>query len=287
MPATRVVSILTNGVRLDVTQAGPDDGPLAILLHGFPEGAYGMRRQRDALAAAGWRVWTPDQRGYGASAKPHAVAAYQLDQLASDVVGLMSAAGVTRACVAGHDWGALVAWWLAITRPECVARLAILNVPHPTAARWAMLRHPAQLWRSGYIAFFQIPWLPEALLRRDHWAPALHSLRASARPGTFSAADDAAYRAAWDQPGAMTAMLNWYRALLRFPPREPAQPRVRVPTLILWGQRDRFLLPALAAASAALCDDAQLVTFPTISHWVQHEAAAAVNGHLIRFFGDA
>lgn len=272
-----------NGVRLHAVVAGPTDGPLVVLLHGFPEFWYGWRGQIGALAAAGFRVIVPDGRGYNLSGKPRGVRAYALDRLAADVVALIAAQGRDRAIVVGHDWGAVVAWWVAIRHPSWVVRLAILNVPHPATIRPYMRRHPRQVLRSWYILFFQMPWLPEALTRLGGWRAAIRALRGSSRPGTFSDADFDRYREAWSRPGAFTAMVNWYRALVRHPPTWRGSTRVTVPTLILWGRHDAFLEVGLAGESLRRCDDGRLVILDT-THWVQHEAVGRVNGELIGFF---
>ena len=268
------------GVRLHVVEAGPEDGPLVVLLHGFPEFWYGWRRQVGPLARAGWRVWAPDQRGYNLSAAPPDAAAYDLDRLADDVLALLDAAGAERAPIVGHDWGAVVGWWLALRAPGRVERLAVLNVPHPTAFREFLLRTPSQLLRSWYIGFFQLPDLPERALRRF----GTRALVASSAPGTFSDADLARYRAAWARPGATRGMVSWYRAAVRRAGRlSPEDPTVRVPTLIVWGEDDVALDARLAERSLALCAEGRLVTLPGVSHWVQHEAAEAVNAELLAF----
>ena len=276
--------IPTNGITLHTVAAGPEDGPLVLLLHGFPEFWYGWRRQIPALAAAGFRVLAPDQRGYNLSDKPRDLAAYRLDEMAADALGLVDAAGRERAFVVGHDWGAMVAWWLALVAPERVARLAILNVPHPAVFRRRLLSDPEQQKRSLYAAFFQLPWLPEALLSAADWRATERALRNSSLPDTFSDADMAEYRRAWARPGAMTTMLNWYRALAQRPIDDPPSPRVVAPTTIIWGMKDFALRGEMAAESAAECDDAELIELPDNTHWVQHEAPELVNDTLITRF---
>lgn len=283
--------IKTNGVNLHVVEAGPAQGPLVILLHGFPEFWYGWRYQIDALAAAGYRVWAPDGRGYNLSEKPDGVAAYALEQLVADVLGLIEAAGVAKAHIVGHDWGAIVAWWLAMTHPERVNRLVILNVPHPAVMARYVARLPRQLLKSWYVFFFQLPFLPEWLARRRNWRLMSGVMTRTSRPGTFSADALRLYRQAWSQPGrgrtgAFRAMVNWYRAALRQRPAFPADTRVTVPTLLLWGVQDAFLVPEMAPASLALCDGGTLIWFDTATHWLQHEEASAVNAHLCRFLAD-
>ncbi|HEY8601052.1 MAG TPA: alpha/beta fold hydrolase [Thermomicrobiales bacterium] len=277
------VFIETNRIMLHAVVAGLHDGPLVVLLHGFPEFWYGWRKQIGALAAAGFRVVAPDGRGYNLSEKPSGVRPYALDRLGADVVGLIAAQGHDRAIVVGHDWGAVVAWWVATRHPSWVARLAILNVPHPAIIQPYLRRHLSQLLRSWYVFFFQLPWLPEASTRLANWRAGVRALRGSSRPGTFSDADLERYREAWSQPGAFTAMINWYRALVRYPPAF-GSPRVTPPTLILWGRHDAFLEPELAELSLNLCADGRLIMLET-THWVQHEAAERVNRELIGFFG--
>lgn len=277
-------TITTNGIRLHAVEAGSAGGPLVILLHGFPEFWYGWHRQIEPLAAAGFHVLAPDQRGYNLSDKPQKIAAYNLDLLACDVVGLIEEAGAGKARVVGHDWGGAVAWWLGIKHPERLEKLALLNVPHPLVMRRAVRQDPVQRKKSSYIFYFQLPWLPERSFRADGFARGVKSLRGSSRPGTFSDADLALYREAWSQPGAVRSMLHWYRASLRARPQPPASPRVSVPTLLLWGARDRFLGRELAPPSIDLCDHGRLEFLEEASHWIQHEEAERVNRELVGFF---
>lgn len=268
---------------LHCVEAGPQRGPLTVLLHGFPECWWGWRRQIVPLARAGLRVVVPDQRGYGTSEKPPGVNAYRLDALASDVIALAEALGQRRFRLAGHDWGGVVAWRVAARFADRVERLAILNAPHPAVFGPYLLRSPAQAWRSTYIGFFQLPWLPEAVLgARNFGALAAMLTRTSRRLGAFRAGDLAIYRHAWTQPGALTAMLNWYRAAARSRHRRE---RVRTPALVLWGSRDPALERGLAQASLSLCDAGRLQWFETASHWLQHEEPAAVNAALADFLG--
>ena len=267
-----------NGMRLHVALAGPADGPLVVLLHGFPEFWYGWRHQIAALAEAGLRVVAPDQRGCNLSDKPSGSAAYRLDTLADDVAGLATALGRKRFAVVGHDWGGVVAWQFAARFPQRVTRAAILNAPHPATLRSYARRHPSQLAKSWYVAFFQLPALPELALRADGFWVLRRVLRRTSRPGTFSGADFAHYREAWAEPGALTASLNWYRALRL----AAAPPAVRVPVRVIWGDRDAFLDRGLAEAAAALCEDCEVFHLPGATHWVQHEEAPQVNRLLIR-----
>jgi pimeloyl-ACP methyl ester carboxylesterase len=276
--------ILTNGVTLHVATAGPEDGPLVILLHGFPEFWFGWRQQIEPLAAAGFRVWVPDQRGYNLSEKPGRVSDYNLDRLAEDVVGLIDAAGAEKAFLVGHDWGAAVAWWVAMKHRERVTRLAILNVPHPIVMRRYLLRSFTQLKKSWYMGMFQLPWLGEFGLTRNGGVPMSKGIRNTAQRGAFTEEDLERYREAWLQPGAATGMINWYRAGLRSPGKMPKDIRIHVPTLIIWGTADAFLGEELAPMSLEVCTDGRLERLEGVSHWVQHEAPERVNALLIEHF---
>ena len=270
-------------VRLHAIAAGPKDGPVVVLLHGFPEFWYGWRRQIEPLADAGFRVIVPDQRGYNLSSKPSGVAAYALTELVSDVIAIADQLGQEKIFLAGHDWGAAVAWSTALLYPQRIAKLVVLNVPHPSVMRRFMMKHMRQMLRSWYIFFFQLPYLPEAFFSAFHFLVGARSLLRSSRPGTFSAEDLNQYRTAWSQPGALTAMINWYRALFRTRAKFPDK-TVRIPTRILWGERDAFLLAEMAHESLRYCKDAELFTFANASHWLQHEEPARVSELLIDFF---
>ncbi|NNM70802.1 alpha/beta fold hydrolase [Enterovirga aerilata] len=281
MPAGRLHRV--DGISLHVLEAGPEDGPLVILLHGFPEFSHGWRHQVGRLAEAGFRVVVPDQRGYGRSDKPEGIGAYRIPHLAADVLGLAGAYGRERFHLAGHDWGGIVAFWLAGRHPERIDRLVIVNAPHPDAVRPFIRRHPAQLLRSSYVALFQLPGLPERLLAARDFLPLRRALAGTSRPGAFAERDLELYREAWARPGALAAMLNWYRALVQR--RLPPAGRIRVPTRILWGRRDVALAPGLAEASLAMCDEGRIVWFDDATHWVLHEEPQAIAAEMVSFFG--
>ena len=275
--------IETNGIKLHVVMAGPKDGQPVFLLHGFPEFWYGWRKQIPALAEAGYRVIAPDQRGYNLSNKPKGVRAYAVDNLADDTLGLMDALGYEKINLIGHDWGAIAAWALAIWHPGRLHKLGILNVPHPAVALNFLRRgDPEQLRRSWYFFTFQIPWLPEYLLRRDDWRRTVLALRGSGKIHTFKNEDITEYKKAWSRPGALTAMLNWYRAA-RYLPKLLKDTRVGVPTLLIWGMQDKALSHRMARPSIDYCEHGRLVFFEDATHWVQHDEAEAVNQLLIEF----
>lgn len=273
----------SGGLRLHVAEAGPPDGPLLLLLHGFPEAWFGWRYQIPFFAREGFRVMAPDQRGYNQSDKPRRIGAYRLDRLCDDAVALIAAAGRERAFVVGHDWGAAVAWWTAVRYPERVQALGILNVPHPVVMRRFLLKDRAQRRRSWYMFLFQLPWLPERWLARDDYRMAVRAMQTTARRGTFSDADMELYRQAWSRPGALRSMLHWYRAAFRRPPRRPADVRVQPPTLILWGARDHALGQEMLEPSLALCHQGRAEVLPEATHWLQHDQPEEVNRRLLEF----
>jgi pimeloyl-ACP methyl ester carboxylesterase len=269
----------TNGVDLHVVRLGPGDGPPVVLLHGFPEFWYGWFPVARHLADAGYRVLVPDQRGYNRSEKPAGVAAYRLPALAADVAGLFDATGHDRAHVVGHDWGAAVAWWLALDHPARVATLTAVNVPHPTVMQRTLRRSWDQRRRSWYMGLFQLPALPELVARAGNWWLFERTMRASSRPGAFDAADFERYRAAWGASGAITAMVNWYRAAARHPLPDRTEP-VESPTLVVWGTDDEFLRTEMARESVAYCRDGRVVLVDDGTHWVHHEQPDRVTAHL-------
>lgn len=271
---------MTNGLTLHVIETGSRDGRPTFLLHGFPEFWWGWRHQLEPLAREGFRVIVPDQRGYNLSEKPQRVEAYTLDLLAGDILHLADSRELSTFAVVGHDWGGIVGWHLASTRPDRVSRLVAINAPHPAVIRAYARQHPGQMLRSAYAGFFQIPWLPEIVLRAGDFRLMKRAMRSSSRPGTFSDADLDRYQSAWAEPGALTAMLNWYRALSSSP---ATTARVPIPTLLIWGVQDRFLQRGLAEASLALCEHGRALWIDDATHWVQHEEPNRVNAAMLAF----
>ncbi len=259
------------------------EGPLVVLLHGFPEFWYAWRNQIGALAAAGFRVVAPDQRGYNLSSKPEAVSAYGVARLAEDVATLIRDRGETKAIVVGHDWGAGVAWSFAMEHPEMVERLVVLNGPHPERLLHELKTSFVQWIRSWYMFFFQLPALPEAVAELDRYAMLLKPLREEpTRPDAFTREDLACYVEAFERPGALTAMIHWYRAIFRAKAVEIR--RIEADVLVLWGEKDRHLNREIATPSSALVPNARVVFVPDATHWIQHDAPAVVNEALIAFF---
>jgi pimeloyl-ACP methyl ester carboxylesterase len=269
-----------NGVRLHYVETG--EGPLVVLLHGFPEFWWTWRHQIPVLAAAGFRVVALDMRGYAESDKPPRWQDYRMEILAADIAALITELGEERAHVVGHDWGAAVAWGVATFHPEQVDRLAVLNVPHPERMLHTLQTSFGQLRRSWYMFFFQIPWLPERLMR---WGGrrTFENLYKEAKPGAYTAEDVARSEAALLGPDGLRGPINYYRAVLRQSPRRAkAQFKpIPAPTLVIWGEQDRHLMAKMADPDPRLVPDVRVERLPDASHWVQHDEPERVNALLV------
>jgi pimeloyl-ACP methyl ester carboxylesterase len=265
------------------------EGPLVVLLHGFPEFWYSWHHQLPALAAAGFRVVAPDLRGYGLSEKPRDIRAYRIETLVADVAALVARLGEgkkeVRAHVVGHDWGGVLAWYLPLFHPEVCASVTVLNAPHPVAFRRALKTSPDQRRRSRYVFFFQLPFLPERGMRRGNFAILEKMLRRDPiRPGAFTEEDIRLYKEALAQPGALTSAINYYRAALRHPPRMRGRRWPEgLPALLVWGEKDRYLGPALAEGLEEWVPGIRVARLPEASHWVQNDAPDEVNSLLVGF----
>lgn len=279
--------IHVGNLQLHAVLAGPVDGPLVVLLHGFPECWYSWRHQIPALAHAGYRVVVPDQRGYNLSDKPPGVPCYGLDYLTTDVKRVIQSQGRDRAVVVAHDWGGATAWRFAMETPDMVKKLVVMNAPHPVALARELRRSWEQRLKSWYILAFQIPWLPENLL--SLWPQATARLffrRTAVRPDAFADADLEVMATALAQPGAMTAMIDWYRAALRHPPAGRAR-AIHAPTLLIWAEDDVALSKSLTYGLEKWVPDLDVHYIPRCGHWVQNEAPEEVNERLLAFLGPA
>ncbi len=269
-------------VRLHVVEAG--EGPLVVLLHGFPEFWYSWRLQIPVLVRQGFRVVAPDMRGFNLSDKPSGVRAYRVERLAADVAQLIDRLGERKAAVVGHDWGGMVAWWFAMRHPDRLSRLSVLNCPHPEHAL-TMMRSRAQLKKSAYMLFFQLPWVPERQLTRDGGAILRKLYRTDPeREGAFTEADIERYIQAMS--GASThAALNYYRALLwrsPFAVRRSLRP-IEAPVQVIWGARDRHLGIEFSRPSSVMAPDLRYDLLDDASHWVQLDRPDQVNAKLKEF----
>ena len=274
---------LANGQRLHCLVAGA--GPLVIFLHGFPEYSGMWRGQLEAFAGTHLCV-APDQRGYNLSSRPLALRDYRAKPLVDDIVQLADALGHQRFTLVAHDWGGAIAWNVAAWHPDRVEKLVIVNAPHPVTFVRELQSSAAQREASAYMNFFRLD-KAERVLGEDGF----RRLRAMTfdiwgkNGGDASPAMVDAYVSAWSQPGALTAMLNWYRASPMHPPTaeeplpalDPALFHVRVPTHVIWGERDHALLPSMLDGLDAHVDDLEIVRIADASHWVVHERPGRVN----------
>jgi len=275
--------VQTNDIRLHCVTQG--EGELVVLLHGFPEFWYSWRHQIPALARH-FKVVVPDLRGYNDSDKPKT--GYDIDTLAADIRGLVQGLGYSKAHIVGHDWGGAIAWHFAQQFPQMLHRLAILNAPHPQAFMQALMSNLDQLQRSWYVFAFQVPGLPERLIRMNikSFVKTVFQEQ-SIRKGAFTCRDTAIYQAALEKPGVLSAAINYYRQMLG-PQTWLRQWRgavpVLAPTLVLWGEDDHFLSQQLTEGLDALvAAPFRLKLIPPCGHWIQQEVPQTVNRELIAF----
>lgn len=274
------------GVRLHFIEAGAPDAPLVLLLHGFPDCYLSWAAQLPALVAAGFRVVAPDLRGYGRSSAPRGSSSYSSDAVVGDLVGLLDLLAVPQAaCVVGHDWGGAAAWHLAARAPERLRKLAILNCPHPLVFARTLRSSRAQRRASWYMACFQVPLLPELLLR----AGDCHALRQALATEPQSPASEtltAQYVSLFQRSG-FHGPLSFYRAAARGLWRMQRTP-IDCPVLVLWGTGDPHLTEAMAEPPAQLVPRARVLRFDDgPRHWVHWDASEAVNRELVAFLRDS
>lgn len=258
--------------------AGPLDGPPVLLLHGFPDDRHGWDRQIPSLAEAGFRVIAIDQRGCGEAGSGLSVRSYVVSSLVDDAEAALDALGIEHVHLVGHDWGGVVGWTAAIENRRWLDRLVIVNVPHPAVFAGFVRVHPRQMLRSWYMAFFQIPRLPELALGARDAELLARAMKGSSTRDAFTPDDLDRYRSMWSAPGRVGSMLDWYRAA-RIGPIPTG--RVSAPTLIVWGDRDVALDGRMADLSAHLCDDVDLVRLERASHWPHRDEPDRVNQLLI------
>jgi pimeloyl-ACP methyl ester carboxylesterase len=280
-PSVTTRFVNANGLSFEVDQCG-DGEKFALLLHGFPESKFSWRFQMPMLAELGYRAWAPNLRGYGRSGRPTAVRDYHIDRLVDDVAGLIDAAGAKETLLIAHDWGAIIAWHCAIRKVRPLSGLVIMNVPHPACFARAMGTW-TQFRKSWYVFFFQLPWLPERIL-------AARGAEAIGRAFTDMAVDKSRfpatvvdeYRRNAREPGAVGAMVNYYRAALRAGrgAMDPVPGTVDARTLMIWGEEDSALDKTTTLGTEAYVPDLTLRYLPGVSHWVQQEAPEKVNAML-------
>lgn len=271
-------TVQANGLAFHVARAG--DGPLMLFLHGFPEYWAMWRPLVEHFGARGWCAAAPDLRGYNLSEKPAAVEQYRAKHLMADVLALAAHYTKEKFVLVAHDWGGAVAWGVAIAHPQRIAKLVMLNSPHPYLFWRELCNSPAQQKASEYMRFFRLP-KAERVLAENGYARLLASF------GDLPEAERNALVQAWSQPGALTGGLNYYRASPMYPPSaedpgaaklqlKPGDFTVKVPTLVLWGERDTALLPGCVEGLDQVVPDLKLVRFPDASHWIARERTAEV-----------
>ncbi|HEX7321618.1 MAG TPA: alpha/beta fold hydrolase [Mycobacterium sp.] len=252
-----------DGLVFDVRDAGPSDGPVVVLLHGFPQRNDSWDAVIERLTAAGYRCLAPNQRGYSPGARPSRRRDYRMSELVADVGALIDASGARRVHLVGHDWGAAVAWGVAADMPERLATVSPVSVPHPAAFLKSFVTSRQGLV-SAYMYFFQLPRIPEWLLTRRDGAVAVWSLRRAGQTAVVAERDARAMA----EPGALTAWLNWYRAVPLSNLRAIRQ-RVAVPTMYVWSDGDIALLPRAAHNTARYVDaEYRFETMRGVSHWI-------------------
>ena len=282
----RTEMIAANGLTFETDVYG-DGEKFALLLHGFPESKFSWRHQAPLLASLGYTVWVPNLRGYGQSTRPPKVSDYGLDRLMDDVSGLIDAArsqGINGpATLMTHDWGGAIGWSFVLSNKRPLERFVVMNLPHPTIFM-SKVRTWAQLKKSWYIFFFQIPWLPEKLMtlrKAQAVGDAFYNMAVDKTYFTEDVLQE--YRRTALIPGAMRAMINYYRASFRSNPMQTVwenPPKIDVPTLMIWGEEDSALGKELTYGTEHLVTDFTVRYLPGVSHWVQQEAPKTVNAML-------
>jgi len=270
-----------NGIKLHALQDGEGNEDLIIFLHGFPEFSYAWHRQIPFFATQGFHALAPDQRGYNLSSKPKGISAYTIDKLVADIAAWIKQLTTEKVILVGHDWGGGVAWMLATQHPELLKELVILNMPHLAVMKKHLKSNFKQMLKSWYVAFFQLPFLPELACRFQNFRFLTTSLIRTANKNTFSKEDIVAYKDAWSQPYTLTAMINWYRAYLLDTTK--VYPDITVPTLVIWGKNDATLSAAMAKDSLKHCTQGKLIYIDDATHWLHHEKPDEVNRLILNF----
>jgi epoxide hydrolase 4 len=281
--------IKTEDIDFEVATCGTGD-QLALLLHGFPESNYSWRYQLPFLAKLGYRVWAPNLRGYGNTSRPKGVRNYTIEKLMDDVAALIDASGAKSVTLMGHDWGALIAWTFAARKIRPLERLVIMNVPHPAVAETKIFSWP-QIAHSWYVFFFQIPRLPElGLVARGARMVRKAFVDTAVDKSKFPADVTDVYCENALRPGAATAMINYYRGLIRggssWRQYQLGWPRSRTPTLVIWGEQDAFIEKYMTEGTDEFVEDLTINFLPEASHWVQQEAPDEVNRIMERWLAN-
>ena len=277
----KIRTISHQDIQLEVREAGAENGKLMVLLHGFPECWSTWRHQIAPLVQAGFRVVVPNMRGYGRSSKPKDYRRYHLDKLIADVEAIRLFYQAERFHLVGHDWGGAVAWWYALHHEAKLYSLSVLNLPHPLAFLTKLKGSPAQMLKSWYMFYFQIPFLPEFVLKIGRFAILKKILKASSTRHAYDAEDFRLLEEAWREPGAIQAMVNYYRALLRNLRLPESDGTLHLPVQILWGEKDLALSVQGAHDSMRFLKNGTLTLYPDATHWLAHDKPEEISRKLI------
>ncbi len=274
--------IHANGIQFHYVTEG--SGPLMLLLHGFPECWYSWRHQISQFSK-NYKVVAIDMRGYGKTDRPKGKKNYTIDVLVEDVKGLVAALGYKKCVLVGHDWGAIVAWYAAMNSESCVdsyvEKLIVMNVPHPQCYMDNLNFN--QVLRSWYIWMFQLPVLPELYLKSNDFKWITNQFKSAVNPEAFSETDFNAYKDNAAQPGALTAMINYYRNLPAEMMKREIRPIIQVPTLMLWGEKDQYTSKNSIRGTEKYVKNLELKFLPDCSHWTQQDCPKEVNQHMHEF----
>ena len=277
---------LSTGIAMNVALAGPEDAPPVIMVHGFPE-SHRTWRGLVPLLSERLRLVLPDQRGFGDSARPQDVADYATDTLVDDIFALADALAINEFGLVGHDWGGAIAWAAAVRCDPRIERLAIVNSPHPLIFQKSLIEDPDQRAASQYIRAFRNPAMEAGIAAMGFDAFFDKSFAKHADLSLISAEERQTYIDQWSRPGALTAMLNWYRASHVVVPADDEQaampawverglPRIRVPVRVIWGLEDKALLPIQLDGIGEVGDDVEVFSLPGVGHFAPWEAPAKV-----------
>jgi len=287
---------LSTGLTLNVQQGGPEDAEPIVFLHGFPESHRTWRAVAPALARD-FRVVAPDQRGFGASDRPEGVEHYRTERIVEDLIALADALGLGRFTLVGHDWGGAVAWMAALRHPDRIKRLVIVNAPHPLVFQKSLIEDEGQRAASQYISAFRNPAMEAGIAAMGLETFYEKTFGSHADLSLVPAEEKAAYLADWSAPGALTAMLNWYRASEIFVPRpgEEAEapawtslpfPTLHVPTLVVWGLKDKALLPVQLATLGDVVADLRTMATAEAGHFIPWEYPEFVSSAIEDFMSE-
>lgn len=273
-----------NGVKLHYVKAG-NGKKLIMLVHGFPEFWYEYKNQLQEFSKSGeYTVIAPDMRGYNLSSKPDSINEYQVKYIVEDLRQLSEKLGYEKFTMVAHDWGGVIAWRFAINHPDCLDKLVIINAPHPAIFQHELKQNPEQQKASAYMLFFQDPQAEKALSANNYKQLVDMVFGPDLKTRNFTEADMQEYQKAWSQAGALTAGLNYYRAFFALGSGfDNPSYEVNVPTLVIWGEKDKYLMTSNLTGLEEYVPDLKIKRFPDDSHWIIHEQPELVNKYIKEF----